>query len=255
MLSVLQNMEDAGYPPDGVSYALLLEVIMEGGNVESCMDILHHIEHSGNEGNNDGDGSGSGTDENVSKESKLSLSSLMTLKDPSMLRAMRRLCILLGQGQRIPDSHQAQGPGLEANDSDYYEVKPDWDAAAIVARLMVKTMRTSTAHAHAHKSDSDSIELTKATTTDPSVAQEENITTTAIDMDLDSSNTDQTHDTTPTATATTPSLSTTIPPSPSPTIAATKQPILPHGIAIFDEPILPKFFRVRIKNLMRRAKR
>ena len=241
-------MEDAGYPPDGVSYALLLEVMMETGNVESCMDILHHIEHGGNDGSNDGDGGGNDGDGSGGKERELSLSSLMTLKDPSMQRAMRRLCILVGQGQgqgRADSRHdhatadQTQGPGLEAGSSGYYEVKPDWEAAAVVARLMAKTMLTaSSTAANANTSARDSVGLTNTTSTVPLITQEENASATATDIDKDPSNTDQIPDSTT-----------------KPTAAAIRHHTLPHGVAIFDEPILPKFFRVRIKNIMKRAKR
>jgi hypothetical protein len=73
MLSILQNMEDAGFQPDGVSYALLLEVMMETGNASSCLQILQHIE---------------GCEEEVARGIVL---------EPTMQRAMRRMCVLLGQ--------------------------------------------------------------------------------------------------------------------------------------------------------------
>jgi len=42
-------MEAAGHHPDGVSYALLLEVMMERGNVDSCTEVLQHVLAVGDE--------------------------------------------------------------------------------------------------------------------------------------------------------------------------------------------------------------
>jgi len=105
-------MEQAGFAPDGVSYALLLEVMLEGENTSGCVEVLGYVTGPGN--------SPDGAD-------GLPGSAMWLLRDPSMQQAMRRLCVALARGNGDVVAGE-DGPRV-----------PDWPQAATVARLLVAT--------------------------------------------------------------------------------------------------------------------